>query len=77
MALVQNNVVLGFGVAFVVALVVFVLVSLTAGPYMDSISPGTGSLITKAGLVALGLLFLIGLAIAVSIVSGQRGSGCV
>ena len=77
MALVQNNVVLGFGVAFVVALVVFVLVSLTAGPYMDSINPGTGSLITNAGLVALGLLFLIGLAIVVSIVSGQRGSGCV
>jgi|GEM_PF-3688875 len=73
MALVQNNVVLGFGVA----LAILVLIGLTAGPYMDSISPGTGSLITNAGLVALGLLFLIGLAIVVSIVSGQRGSGCV
>ena len=73
MALVQNNVVLGFGVA----LAIIVLIGLTAGPYMDSISPGTGSLITNAGLVALGLLFLIGLAIVVSIVSGERGSGCV
>jgi len=73
MALVQNNVVLGFGVA----LAILVLIGLTAGPYMDSISPGTGSLITNAGLVALGLLFLIGLAIVVSIVSGERGSGCV
>jgi len=73
MALIQNNVVLGFGVA----LAILVLIGLTAGPYMDSISPGTGSLITNAGLVALGLLFLIGLAIVVSIVSGERGSGCV
>jgi len=73
MALVQNNVVLGFGVA----LAILVLIGLTAGPYMDSINPGTGSLITNAGLVALGLLFLIGLAIVVSIVSGERGSGCV